>query len=49
MNIVLVISVLVGLTAAGFVWFGWDLLEAFSGRSVAVPKKEDPEEPEDSK
>ncbi|HNZ17402.1 MAG TPA: hypothetical protein PLB67_07955 [Candidatus Hydrogenedentes bacterium] len=36
MNAVLIISILVGLSAAGFVWFGWGLLAAFTHRSRAA-------------
>ena len=45
MNIVVIISLLVGLSAAGFVWFGWDLLEAFHNRSGTAPPEQTPEEP----
>ena len=39
MNVVLIISVLAGLSAAGFVWFGWDLFEAIIGRMrTAAPE-----------
>ncbi|MFO7975276.1 MAG: hypothetical protein R6V12_11650 [Candidatus Hydrogenedentota bacterium] len=44
MNIVVIISVLVGVSAAGFVWFSWDLLEAFRGRSRSMPPASEPEE-----
>jgi hypothetical protein len=47
MNIVVVISVLVGVSAAGFVWFGWDLLDAFRGRVRTVPSEAEPEETEE--
>ncbi|MEA3364843.1 MAG: hypothetical protein U9Q79_04305 [Candidatus Hydrogenedentes bacterium] len=48
MNIVVIISVLVGLSAAGFVWFGWDLLEAFRGRSHTAQPEVEPEDTEES-
>ena len=44
MNIVVIISVLVGLSAAGFVWFGWDLLEAFHNRPEPAAPESAPEE-----
>lgn len=44
MNIVVIISVLIGLSAAGLVWFGWDLFEAFRGRVRTAPSDAEPEE-----
>ncbi len=44
MNMVIVISVLVGLSAAGFVWFGWDLAAAFLKRRPEAPPIEEPDE-----
>ena len=44
MNIVIVISVLVGLSAAGFVWFGWDLVGALMRRRREARLIEEPDE-----
>lgn len=43
MNRIVVISALVGFVAAGFVWFGWDLVEnltATFSRKKAAPAKD---------
>ncbi len=46
---ILAISLLVGLIAAGFVWYGWDLVENVSVFLKNRPRKkpEEPEEPEE--
>ena len=44
MNMVVVISVLVGVSAAGFVWFGWDLAAALLRRRREARLIEEPDE-----
>jgi hypothetical protein len=47
---ILVISVLVGLVAAGFTWYGWNIVENFlaihRARKTAQPETPAPDEPE---
>ena len=49
MIMILAISLLVGLIAAGFVWYGWDLAENLTVYLRNRPRKEPeaPETPED--
>ncbi|HOF40206.1 MAG TPA: hypothetical protein PLD73_09040 [Candidatus Hydrogenedentes bacterium] len=47
MNLVLVISILAGLSAAGLVWFGWSLLAAIAPRSSPVSSNPGGDEPGD--
>jgi hypothetical protein len=45
MSAVILVSVLAGISAAGFVWFGWDLVEAFLNRAKR-PQEQEPDESE---
>ena len=47
MNLVLVISILAGLSAAGLFWFGWSLLAAVAPRRGPVSNTPVTDEPGD--